>query len=147
MECKKCKCIGTVVLRKKDYYCSQCFITNVNHKFRASIGKNKVFSSTEKVLVGLSGGLGSSVLLDLVHDGVKLNTHKILRIIPVCLHITGKMQNILISTYKLLQLNHSMCVNNILNRSCPLDDQPYLNNSLIKSNSISIKCVSVFHIF
>lgn len=89
MECKKCKCIGTVVLRKKDYYCSQCFITNVNHKFRASIGKNKVFSSTEKVLVGLSGGLGSSVLLDLVHDGVKLNTHKILRIIPVCLHITG----------------------------------------------------------
>lgn len=94
MICKKCNNPGTIVLRKKDRYCEECFKTSISHKFRACIGKNKIFSSNEKVLVCLSGGTGSTVLLDLIFNGVSMGSHKKLRIKVYFLHIiTGKYFN------------------------------------------------------
>lgn len=91
--CKKCDNSGTILLRKRDLYCSVCFVTNVNHKFRASIGKTRILSPNERVLICLSGGLASTVLLDLVHNGVTLTNHKKLWITPVFIHVLDLMDN------------------------------------------------------
>ncbi|XP_032529215.2 cytoplasmic tRNA 2-thiolation protein 2 [Danaus plexippus] len=87
--CRKCNGPGTVFVRKEYCYCNDCFITNTNHKFRACIGKNKKLTSNEKVLVCLSGGKSSTVLLDLIYNGINLDSHKKLRIVPFFVHITG----------------------------------------------------------
>ncbi|CAH0592433.1 unnamed protein product [Chrysodeixis includens] len=87
MICKKCASPMAVILRKKDHYCENCFILSTNHKFRACIGKNKVLSPNENVLICLSGGVGSAVLLDLVHHGISLENNKKLRIVPHFIHL------------------------------------------------------------
>ncbi|KAH9636537.1 hypothetical protein HF086_014798 [Spodoptera exigua] len=87
MNCKKCYSPSTVILRKKDYYCDNCFMLIINHKFRACLGKNKVLIPYENVMIGLSGGVGSTVLLDLVHHATSLENTKKLRISPFCLHL------------------------------------------------------------
>lgn len=88
--CKKCGIKGSVLLRKKDLYCTDCFIVNINHKFRASIGKNKILSRNEKVLICSSGGPGSTALMDFVHNGISLENHKKMWITPIVLHIMGE---------------------------------------------------------
>ncbi|XP_046965490.1 cytoplasmic tRNA 2-thiolation protein 2 [Vanessa cardui] len=87
MICRKCSGPGTLIIRKEYCYCNDCFITNINHKFRACIGKNKILSPNEKVLICLSGDASSTVLLDLIHVGFSLNNHKKLRVTPYFLHI------------------------------------------------------------
>ncbi|XP_021188867.3 cytoplasmic tRNA 2-thiolation protein 2-A [Helicoverpa armigera] len=87
MNCKKCDSSHTVLLRKKDYYCDDCFMVNTNHKFRACIGKNKILIPNENVLIGISGGVGSTVLLDLVNHAVTLENTKKLRIVPFFVHL------------------------------------------------------------
>nr|XP_026493721.1 cytoplasmic tRNA 2-thiolation protein 2 [Vanessa tameamea] len=87
MICRKCSGPGSLIIRKEYCYCNDCFITNINHKFRACIGKNKILSPNEKVLICLSGDASSTVLLDLIHVGLSLNNHKKLRVIPYFLHI------------------------------------------------------------
>lgn len=88
--CKKCGNPGNIILRKKDSYCTECFKTNVNHKFRACIGKNKILAKNENVLICLSGGQCSTVLLDLIKNGISLDNHKKLWITPVFFHLMGK---------------------------------------------------------
>lgn len=100
MSCKKCNSPKTVILRQKDYYCDECFMTNTNHKFRACIGKSKILSPNENVLICFSGGVASTVLLDLIHFGISLDNTKKLRIIPFILHLldneeTGYAKSIL----------------------------------------------------
>lgn len=90
MSCKKCNLPKTVILRNKDFYCNDCFMTSTNHKFRACLGKNKVLSPNERVLVCLSGGVGSTVLLDLIQYGTSLDNTKKLRIVPFFLHLFSK---------------------------------------------------------
>lgn len=87
MSCKKCDSPKTVILRKKDYYCDDCFMLSTNHKFRACLGKNKVITPNENVMIGLSGGVGSTVLADLVHHAISLENTKKLRITPYFLHL------------------------------------------------------------
>ncbi|XP_059050430.1 cytoplasmic tRNA 2-thiolation protein 2 [Achroia grisella] len=88
-KCKKCEANGTITLRKKDWYCNICFLNNIHHKFRSILGKNKILSTNEKILLCLSGGTASTVLLDMVHCGISLNSHKKLRIVPHALHVIG----------------------------------------------------------
>uniref|UniRef100_A0A2A4JZ41 Cytoplasmic tRNA 2-thiolation protein 2 n=1 Tax=Heliothis virescens TaxID=7102 RepID=A0A2A4JZ41_HELVI len=90
MNCKKCESPHTVILRKKDYYCDECFMINTNHKFRACIGKNKILVPNENVLIGISGGVGSTVLMDLVYHGLSLENTKKLRIDPFFVHLFGE---------------------------------------------------------
>lgn len=90
MECLKCQAEGSIFLRKKDFYCNNCLILNVNHKFRASIGKRKILKTHEKVLIALSSSMSSLVMLDMISNSINLETHKKLRISAVCLHVIGK---------------------------------------------------------
>ncbi|XP_039759755.1 cytoplasmic tRNA 2-thiolation protein 2-B [Pararge aegeria] len=87
MICRKCDASATILIRKEYWYCNTCFITNTNHKFRACLGKSKTLSSNEKVLICLSGGANSIVLLELVHSGITLDGTKKLRVVPFFLHI------------------------------------------------------------
>lgn len=96
MNCKKCDSPKTrVILRTQDYYCNDCFMISTNHKFRACIGKNKVLLPNENVLICLSGGQGSTVLLDLIHHGISLDNNKKLRIVPNFLHLSGKYDHLM----------------------------------------------------
>ncbi|KAI9057286.1 hypothetical protein FKP32DRAFT_1638041, partial [Trametes sanguinea] len=75
--CVKCKVAqGSLVIRHA-VYCKECFLHLVVHKFRRTLeptvnpkpdGPRKTtLKPAGNLLVGFSGGLGSSVLLDLVH--------------------------------------------------------------------------------
>lgn len=89
--CIKCNKEGFLILRKKNVYCHSCFLANVIHKFRSSLGKNRLMRSLEKVLLGISGGYSSIVMLDIIHNVIRLDTHKKLLIDPVCVHFIGKL--------------------------------------------------------
>ncbi|KAI0710272.1 hypothetical protein C8Q76DRAFT_94818 [Earliella scabrosa] len=75
--CVKCKeALGNIVIRHA-VYCKNCFIPLITHKFRRALEptvnpkpdgpRRTALKPTGNLLIGLSGGLGSSVLLDLVH--------------------------------------------------------------------------------
>lgn len=96
MICRKCNSPGTLIIRKEYCYCVDCFNININHKFRACIGKNKIISANDKILICLSGDSNSTVLLDLIHTSISLNNHKKLRILPNFLHVVGKFLTALI---------------------------------------------------
>ena len=62
--CQKCKKEKPILtLRKKDVYCKNCFLTNCNHKFRSTLGKNKAIKINDRVLVAFSGSQGSLAVL------------------------------------------------------------------------------------
>ena len=57
--CKKCKIVEpNLTLRKKDSYCAECFLASCRHKYRATLGKHKIMSLDEKVLVSFQGNEG-----------------------------------------------------------------------------------------
>ncbi|XP_077295307.1 cytoplasmic tRNA 2-thiolation protein 2-like [Arctopsyche grandis] len=86
--CKKCKLtIATVTLRKKDFYCDDCFTVGVTHKFRATLGKSRLVKPGDKVLIAFSGKIDSSTLLYLVKNGIEDSTHKKLQFQALVLHI------------------------------------------------------------
>ncbi|KAI0368663.1 hypothetical protein BV20DRAFT_998401 [Pilatotrama ljubarskyi] len=75
--CLKCKVAqGNLVIRHA-VYCKDCFLPLVVHKFRRALEptvnptpdgpRRTALKPAGNLLVGFSGGLGSSVLLDLVH--------------------------------------------------------------------------------
>ena len=56
--CKKCRVAESkLTLRKKDSYCVECFLAASKHKFRATLGKHKIMSLGEDVLVYYKGSL------------------------------------------------------------------------------------------
>ncbi|XP_050427062.1 cytoplasmic tRNA 2-thiolation protein 2-A [Adelges cooleyi] len=88
VKCRKCQIQnGNVVLRKKDVYCKDCFLTMVVHKFRATLGKSKLVRQNERVLICVSGSLCSVSLLHMVWSGLQQSTHKRLTFKPIVLHI------------------------------------------------------------
>ncbi|EIW57454.1 uncharacterized protein TRAVEDRAFT_72547 [Trametes versicolor FP-101664 SS1] len=75
--CVKCKIAqGNLVIRHA-VYCKECFISLIVHRFRRALEpavnpkpdgpRRTALKPTGNLLVGFSGGLGSSVLLELVH--------------------------------------------------------------------------------
>ena len=56
--CKKCRVADSqLTLRKKDNYCSECFLAASKHKFRATLGKHKIMKLDERVLVSFQGNV------------------------------------------------------------------------------------------
>lgn len=132
MICKKCNSNeGTVKLRKSDYYCQTCFITNTNHKFRACIGRNKLFTCNERVLVCLSGGEGSTVLLDVIFNGLSLENHKKLRIRPFFLHVYN-------GDYEVAE--------NIIKQCKNYDFNVYVVNTTDTNNSLEINTIPTINL-
>lgn len=78
----KCDKPAGAVARIKDPFCRDCFLAYFTHRFRATFGKSKLVRQNEKALVAFSGGQSSSVLLDLIRQGLSENVHKKLRFIP-----------------------------------------------------------------
>ncbi|KAM5530996.1 hypothetical protein V8D89_015323 [Ganoderma adspersum] len=75
--CVRCKdAVGNIVIRHA-VYCKNCFFPLTTHKFRRALEPNvnpkpdgprkTALRPAGNLLVGFSGGLGSSVLVDLVH--------------------------------------------------------------------------------
>ncbi|KAK4298079.1 hypothetical protein Pmani_029553 [Petrolisthes manimaculis] len=86
--CRKCKeGMAEAVLRGKDPYCRDCFLSYFEHKFRSTIGKSKQIRQGDGVLVAMSGGASSTTLLHLIHSGLTQNSHKRLGFKPAFLHI------------------------------------------------------------
>lgn len=89
-KCRKCSINdGYVLLQKKDIYCGPCLVEYCKHKFRATLGKSKLLTPGEMVLVGLSGGTSSIALVDLIKIGLAEDIHRRLRLVPALLHIDG----------------------------------------------------------
>ncbi|KAI8980098.1 hypothetical protein BD414DRAFT_444483 [Trametes punicea] len=75
--CVKCKVAQGNLVNRHAVYCKECFLHLVVHKFRRALEpavnpnsdgpRRTTLKPTGNLLVGFSGGLGSSVLLDLVH--------------------------------------------------------------------------------
>ncbi len=76
--CKKCRVAkSSVVLRKRDAYCSDCFLSACTHKFRATLGKHKAVRPGDRVLVAFGGSASSVALLTMIKDGLEETTsHK-----------------------------------------------------------------------
>lgn len=66
-----------------------CFVPMVTHKFRATLGKSKLVSKGERVLICISGSQCSVSLLHLVWTGLQQTTYKRLTFDPVILYIDG----------------------------------------------------------
>ncbi|XP_051937060.1 cytoplasmic tRNA 2-thiolation protein 2 isoform X1 [Hippocampus zosterae] len=87
-KCVKCKeTIAVVAIRAGDQYCRDCFEQYFLHKFRATLGKNRVIFPGEKVLLAVSGGPSSSSMLRQVQEGLSQNAHKKLRFVPGIVYI------------------------------------------------------------
>ncbi|XP_069681595.1 cytoplasmic tRNA 2-thiolation protein 2-B [Periplaneta americana] len=75
--CKKCnERRADIVLRIRDAYCRECFLTAATHKFRASLGKSKLVRPQDHVLIAFSGSQPSVALLHLVNAGLNEANHK-----------------------------------------------------------------------
>lgn len=86
--CRRCNTEkAVVVLRIKDAYCRECFLSYFVHKFRSTIGKSKQIRPGDCILIATSGGASSSALLHLVREGLDESSHKKLRFEPACIYI------------------------------------------------------------
>ncbi|XP_067001617.2 cytoplasmic tRNA 2-thiolation protein 2-A isoform X2 [Anabrus simplex] len=88
--CKKCEVNkAEVVLRIRDAYCRDCFISSTTHKFRAVLGKSRLLKIHDNVLIAVSPSNSSLALLHLVKTGVNDTTQKRLRCTPYAVYIDG----------------------------------------------------------
>ncbi|KAG8236612.1 hypothetical protein J437_LFUL017053 [Ladona fulva] len=75
--CKKCDAAETrILLRNKDAYCRECFLKNVTHKFRATLGKSKLIRPSDRLLLATSGSLASAALLHMIAEGLSEKNNK-----------------------------------------------------------------------
>ena len=75
-KCVKCGEKACIIARIKDTMCRGCFDAYYVHKFRAALGRSRLFLNEERVLLSYSGGVNSTSLLDMVLRGVSEATHK-----------------------------------------------------------------------
>ncbi|XP_063821498.1 cytoplasmic tRNA 2-thiolation protein 2 [Ostrinia nubilalis] len=149
--CKKCGLPGSIILRKKDLYCTECFQININHKFRACIGKNKILNGNENVLICLSGGPCSTVLMDLIHNGITLNNHKKLSIRPIFFHLMGlseKTDAVLLTKALIEKCNHykfNIYVGHIAQYLLKDIDLPEVNVVPEVNNNLSVQFNDLVH--
>ncbi|XP_055892702.1 cytoplasmic tRNA 2-thiolation protein 2-B-like isoform X3 [Biomphalaria glabrata] len=85
--CVKCNQSITSVSHLHGAFCKNCFQVFVIHKFRAAIGRTKLITNGEDVLVACSGGDNSSALLHLIQHGKSESAHRKLRFIPQVLYV------------------------------------------------------------
>ncbi|CAH1155891.1 unnamed protein product [Phaedon cochleariae] len=89
--CNKCRARPPlVVLRSKDFYCKDCFLTGTTHKFRALLGKSRLIRPNDIVLVHHQIGHPSTALLHFLRSALDLSTPKKLQFKPVILFIDNQ---------------------------------------------------------
>ena len=78
MKCDKCE--NTAVYSRRysgENLCSQCFSNSILHKAAKTISKYKMIKNNELVCVGVSGGIDSLVLLDILNKMSKTHNFRI----------------------------------------------------------------------
>ncbi|KAI6652610.1 Cytoplasmic tRNA 2-thiolation protein 2-A-like [Oopsacas minuta] len=75
-KCVKCGNKASIIARIKDAMCIGCFDAYYVHKFRAALGKSRLFLNEERVLLAYSGGINSVSLLSMVKRGLDESSHK-----------------------------------------------------------------------
>ncbi|RNA35941.1 cytoplasmic tRNA 2-thiolation 2, partial [Brachionus plicatilis] len=86
-KCLKCDQNSIVVTRINDALCKSCFIEYFTHKFRATIGKSKIFEKDELVLLPYSASGSSVAMLHLIKQGMSEEAKKKFTFKIVCLYI------------------------------------------------------------
>ncbi|XP_072492430.1 cytoplasmic tRNA 2-thiolation protein 2 isoform X1 [Notamacropus eugenii] len=86
--CMKCKeGLPVLIIRAGDAFCKDCFKAYYIHKFRATLGKNRLIFPGEKVLLAWSGGPSSSSMIWQVQEGLSRESAKRLRFVPGVVYI------------------------------------------------------------
>ncbi|XP_025836236.1 cytoplasmic tRNA 2-thiolation protein 2 isoform X3 [Agrilus planipennis] len=87
-KCNKCKSnVPVIILRHKDVYCKECFLSGAAHKFKAFIGKNHLVKKNDFVLVCFRSGHSSVSLLHMLRSALDLQTPKKLKLRPIVIYI------------------------------------------------------------
>ena len=109
--CQKCKVKPAVLtLRKKDVYCLECFVINCNHKFRSTLGKNKVMYKGDTVMLPFDGSANALALLDLIHSSLTKDTSQKRHFYTVTVFIPDLVMNLM----KTDRSERAKCVNNVI---------------------------------
>jgi uncharacterized protein (TIGR00269 family) len=67
----RCRCGRKAIYYRRQsgqYLCASCFSRSIQKKFRATVRKHSLVEKDDAIIVGLSGGKDSTVLLHLLHD-------------------------------------------------------------------------------
>jgi uncharacterized protein (TIGR00269 family) len=83
-ECYSCSKKPAVTYRRIDgrYLCKECFSKWVTTIVRKTISQKKLFERNDRIIVGLSGGKDSTVLLDILH---KVERNYPSKLVAVCI--------------------------------------------------------------
>ncbi|XP_055373227.1 cytoplasmic tRNA 2-thiolation protein 2 [Condylostylus longicornis] len=75
--CKKCnQNLAAVKIQFRDAECQNCFLMNVRHKFRATLGSSKLIPKDSEILILFDGSNASIVLADMLHYAQTQNNFK-----------------------------------------------------------------------
>lgn len=91
--CRRCDSKPFIVLDKVHLECKDCFLQSCNKKIRSTIGKSNLLRNNDAILVAYSGGMSSSVLLDLLKKSMESELRREQKFRPSILHID--MQSVL----------------------------------------------------
>ncbi|CAF0936675.1 unnamed protein product [Brachionus calyciflorus] len=86
-KCLKCDKNSVVVTRINDAMCKECFVEYFTHKFRATIGKSKLFDKDEVVMFPYSSSDSSVAMLHLLFKGVGEEAKKKFTFKTICVYI------------------------------------------------------------
>ena len=76
-KCVKCNATAaSIIARIRDPMCKVCFDAYFVHRFRATLGKSRLFLNEGRVLAAYSGGINSTSLLNMLYRGVNESSHK-----------------------------------------------------------------------
>ncbi|XP_057654144.1 cytoplasmic tRNA 2-thiolation protein 2 [Diorhabda carinulata] len=102
--CNKCRSEKPrLVLRTKDAYCNNCFLSSTVHKFKAYLGKSHLIQKNDRVLVWHQIGHPSTSLLHFLRSGLDLSSSKKLQFVPIILFIDDQYHLNLNERLNLLQ--------------------------------------------
>lgn len=86
--CKHCKTENVVLkLDAKEPQCRSCFLSYVNHKFRACLGSSRILQRDSNVVLVVDGSAKSIVLLDMVRFALQVDRYRKLRFNPKVLYV------------------------------------------------------------
>ena len=74
-------------------FCSDCLLEYCRHKFRSTIGKEKVLGASDRVLVAVSGGAASLAMVDMIRGGLEGKMiHKRPKYVTSVVHVDGRKE-------------------------------------------------------
>lgn len=85
--CRRCGSEAFIVLDRIHVECRSCFLESCNKKLRSTIGKSKLLTNNDPVLIAYSGNASSTALLDLIKNSIEFNFRREQKFRPSILHV------------------------------------------------------------